>query len=209
MEAEGGEEPKRRKKVKKTIENINNYVEDILADYPYFPERAKSFLAEELTALQCGYFALCPEVVAMERTLQSDLSLPLSSLSTETGRLLNSEEIVAVFLGGKELPKRQVLQFYRSNLPGFTVEEDRIVCRVEDQSSDLTILFAQCPKDITYSAETGYTGEICISKTYLPIVSARLRELIARLSGEEEDADHFADCYNAWLVRLKEERGGG
>ena len=193
--------------MKKTIENVNDYVEDILAGYPYFPEHAKPFLAEELTALQCGYFAFCPEVVAREKTLQSDLSLPLSSLSADAERLLDPEEIIAVFLGGKELPKRQVLQFYRSDLPGFTVEDDRIVCRTEDQNADLTVLFSRCPKDITYSTETGYVGNICISKTYLPMVSARLRELIARLSGEEEDADHFADCYNAWLARLKAERG--
>ncbi len=193
-----------------SIADVEVYLNTLIAEYQNTPSDLKEYLVQELNAVQQLYFKrFAKEVTSVCQVVSSDLTISLSS-GQDHLQDPQKEDVIAVFYAGERLTILDYEDFLTLLRPGCAIKDGRVYLRrstIPTENHTVEVVFRSCPKAVLSLGGT-IQGAVYIPQRYLPMLTNKMKECIARSSLQYEDADYYAKAYNNWISFLQEEKSG-
>ncbi|MBQ7847569.1 MAG: hypothetical protein IJ344_04705 [Clostridia bacterium] len=195
-----------------SIADVEVYLNTLIAEYSDTPSELKEYLVQELNGVQQLYFKrFAKEVTSVSRAASSDQTILLSSGLDAFLQAPQKEDVIAVFYEGERLPIFEYEDFLSSARPGCAIKGETVYLRRSAPPNTdymVEVVFRACPKAVLSLGGT-IQGAVYIPPMYLPMLTNKMKECIARSALQYEDADHYAKAYNNWIAFLQAEEQGG
>lgn len=188
--------------MKKTVQDLEEYVYNVCAGIGDTSNMDKNVLAEEINAVQQLYFErFCCETAVYQAPHTSSFAVAIQEQQEMAP--VEFSDLLAVFLDDLPLPLMKTADYYAGTRPAATMENGRLLYRGEGAAyRNLTVIYRQRPADVAYR-DGMIEGGIYLPLKHLPLLGNKIRECFSRTNFDYADADCYAKAYNNWLTVLE------